>query len=76
MLEEGNIPESALCLGMKIQFLFWVSVFQLSWLKIFQATLKSDWIQRMSQKQRGRRNYKGIIHSDCVLLGTENSEEN
>ena len=48
-LEEDNIPESAFCLAVKIQFLFSVSVIQLSRSENLQTTLESDWIRRMSQ---------------------------
>ena len=48
-LEEDNIPESAFCLAVKIQFLFSVSVIQLSQSENLQTTLESDWIRRMSQ---------------------------
>ena len=49
ILEEDNIPESAFCLAVKIQFLFSVSVIQLSRSENLQTTLESDWIRRMSQ---------------------------
>ena len=49
ILEEDNIPESAFCLAVKIQFLFLVSVIQLSRSENLQTTLESDWIRRMSQ---------------------------
>ena len=49
ILEEDNIPGSAFCLAVKIQFLFSVSVIQLSRSENLQTTLESDWIRRMSQ---------------------------
>ena len=49
ILEEDNIPESAFCLAVKIQFLFSVSVIQLSRSENLQTTFESDWIRRMSQ---------------------------
>ena len=63
ILEEDNIPESAFCLAVKIQFLFLVSVIQLSWSKNLQTTLESDQLDPENvPKRRGR--HKGITH--CV----------
>ena len=45
----GQHPGERFLLGCEIQFLFSVSVIQLSQSENLQTTLESDWIRRMSQ---------------------------
>ena len=70
ILEEDNIPESAFCLAVKIQFLFSVSVIQLSRSENLQTTLESDWIRRMSQNDAVAIRELPTVHLETRRVGT------